>query len=223
MLELTKFGHIDFAKKLRRDALIAMKRFVKTLCVVFLVSIMGCGHLSVPFFGKKPDESKAKHQQPDIQSTEFIDKGRIVNAQKLKDGRNIAIVPFTAGEGAESTDELDRVALMIIKGVVDAFADDKTGKHAHFNVLMAENSKDADLIVSGHITAMGGLSKLKRWVLLSSKNKLSVEGKITDVQSGEAVVIFTDSLHSKAKDADYKQLGYDLGKNIGRFILSGIN
>jgi len=199
-----------------------MKIFVKSLCFVFLLSIIGCGHLNIPFFGKTSDQSKAERQAPVIQSIEFVDKGRIVNADKLKQGRNIAIIPFTAGEGAESTDELDRVALMIIKGVVDALADDKTGKHAHFKILMAENSKDADLIVNGHITAMGGPSKLKQWMPLSGKNKLSVEGKITDIQSGEAVVIFTDSVLTKTGDDDYKQLGYDLGKNIGRFILSGI-
>lgn len=202
-----------------------MKSFVKLLCFILVGTMIGCGHLTIPFIGKKSDQSlageKVKNQLLDIQPAEFVDRGRIVNAEKLKQGRNIAIVPFTAGVGAESTDELNRVALMIIKGVVDAFADDKTGKHAYFNILMADDSKDADLIVSGHITAMGGPSKLKRWIPLSSKNKLSVEGKITDIQSGETVVIFSDYAQTETND-DYKQLGYDLGKNIGRFILSGI-
>ena len=204
-----------------------MKKFVKFLYFVFFLSIMGCGHMNIPFFGKPADQSKVIEASGRDQSipisTEFVDEGRIVNVQKLQQGRNIAIIPFTAGQWAESTDELNRVALMIIKGIVDAFADDQTGKHAHFNILTAENSSEADLIVKGHITVMGGSSKLKRWALLSNKIKLSVKGKITDIQSGEAVVIFEDHAQAGAKEGDYKQLGYDIGKDIGRFILSGVN
>jgi len=203
-----------------------MKRSLRLLCFVFLLSAVGCGHINVPFLGKSSNQSKTDEKsrtQATPLSAEFVDKGRIVNAQKLQQGRNIAIIPFTAGEAAESTQELDRVALMIVKGVVDAFADDHSGKHAHFNILTSENSKDADLIVKGHITAMGGPSKLKRWMPISNKRKLSVEGKITDVQSGEVVVTFTDHAETKVETDDYKQLGYDLGKNIGRFILSGVN
>jgi len=203
-----------------------MNKLSRLLCFVFILSIMGCGSINIPFLGKSSDQSQAiegsGRDQPTLVSTEYVDKGRIVNAQKLQQGRNIAIIPFTAGERAESTDELDRVALMIIKGVVDALADDKSGKHAHFTILTAENSDEADLIVRGHITIMGKPSRLKRWTSLSNKIKLSVEGKITDIQSGEAVVKFEDHAQAGAKEDDYKQLGYNIGKNIGRFILSGI-
>lgn len=200
------------------------KKFVKILSFVFVLSFVGCGHLNIPFIGNQiNDEEVSGRAETALISTDFVDEGRIVNAEKLKQGRNIAIIPFTAGQSAESTDELDRVALMIIKGVADAFADDKTGKHAHFNILTAERSSEADLMVKGHITTMGKSSRLKRWLLLSNKIKLSVEGKITDIQSGETIVIFTDHTRAGAGEDDYKQLGYDIGKNIGRFILSGIN
>lgn len=187
---------------------------------MFLLSTFGCSHVNIPFLSKSSDQTSKAQPAPVL--TEFVDEGLIVNAQKLKQGRNIAIIPFTAGVGAVSTDDLDRAALMIVKGVSDAFADDKTGKHAHFNLLTVENSKDADLVVKGHIIAMSEPSKFKKWTPLSNKRKLSVEGKITDIQSGETVVIFTDHEQAKAKDDGFKQLGYDIGKNIGRFILSGI-
>ena len=200
------------------------KKFIILLSFVLVLSIMGCGHLNIPFLGKESKgEEVPGRTKTALISTDFVEKGRIVNAEKLKQGKNIAIIPFTAGQWAESTDELDRVALMIIKGVADAFADDKTGNHAHFNILTAENSDEADLIVKGHITIMGKPSRLKRWTSLSNKINLSVEGKIIDIQSGEAVVIFTDHTQAGAGEDDYKQLGYDIGKNIGRFILSGIN
>jgi len=199
-----------------------MKNFVKPLCCVFLFSIVGCGHVNVPFLGKLSDKPKESQKQPEATASTFIDKGSIINAQKLQQGRKIVIIPFTAGEGAESTDELDRVALMIIKGVSDAFNNDKTGKHTHFTILTAENSKEADLRIKGHITEMGKPSKLKRLVLLSGKRKLGIEGKITDIQTGETIVIFNDHAQSQTEDDDYKQLGYNIGKNIGQFILSGI-
>jgi len=199
-----------------------MKRSIKLLCFVLLLSTAGCGHINVPFLGKTSGQLKESTSKATPVLTEFVDEGRIVNAQKLKQGKNIAIIPFTAGVGAVSTDDLDRTALMIVKGVSDAFADDKTGKHAHFNLLTAENAKDADLVVKGHIVVMSEPSKFKKWTPLSNKRKLSVEGKITDIQSGETIVIFTDHEQAKAKDDGFKQLGYDIGKNIGRFILSGI-
>ncbi len=127
-------------------------------------------------------------------------------------------IPFSFAiyQGAYGENEIIAIATF-------SFADDKTGKHAHFNILTAENSSEADLIAKGHITVMGRSSKLKRWARLSNKIKLSVEGKITDIQSGEAVVIFEDHAQAGAGEDDYKQLGYNIGKNIGRFILSGIN
>lgn len=187
----------------------------------------GCANLQIPFFGKKSQQSKSVEQstpreQEALKSSEYVDEGRIVNAQRLKDGRNLAIVPFTAGVDVESTAELDKVALMIVKGVSDAFAEDHTGKHAHFNILTAENSSSANLIAKGHIMKMAQSSKTRQWVLLKRKKTLKVSGKIVDVKTGEAVLIFTDYVESKEKSEEFKELGYRIGKNIGRFILSGI-
>ena len=41
--------------------------------------------------------------------------------EALKNGKNIAVVPFTAGVGVEANEDLDRIALMIVKGISDVF------------------------------------------------------------------------------------------------------
>jgi len=137
-----------------------MNRLNKSALLSAVLIFAGCSQIQVPFMGNSSEDSKIEQQAP--VSSEFVDQGRIIDAKILSQGKNIAIVPFSAGVRAEATYELDRTALMIVKGVSVAFAKDKTGKDAHFNLLMADDADNADLIVKGHITDMRRPSKLKR-------------------------------------------------------------
>jgi len=202
-----------------------MEKAVKAVLFVSLFLMVGCAH--IPFIGKasQPSETVTKPQlkeQQTIESNDFVEKGQIVDASRLQQGHNLAIIPFKAGVDVEAGEELDRAALMVVKGISDAFADDHSGKHAHFKVLTAEDSQAADLIVQGHITDMIKPSKVGRWVLLKKGKKLGVEGKMIDAQTGEAVVIFSDHAKTSIRKEDHAPLGYRIGQNIGRLILSGI-
>jgi len=204
-----------------------MNRLIELVCLIALIVFSGCTQIQIPFIGKSSEQSNKTEisDLDDRQALElnaFIDKGRIVDAERLQQGRNIAIIPFKAGVRAEATDELDRVALMIVKGVSDVFADDQSGKHAHFNLLTADHSDNADLIVQGHITDMGKPSKLSQWVMFKRKIFLGVEGKIIDAQTGNVVLTFKDTTVTDTKGENYKDLGYRIGNNIGQYILSGI-
>jgi len=205
-----------------------INRRIKLVYIIILFVFVGCSQIQVPFFGKSTEQSNNvvtsdhnDHQA--IESNTFVVKGSVINAKRLQQGKNIAIIPFKAGVNVEATYKLDRTALMIVKGISDAFDEDKNGKHAHFNILTADDSDNADLIVRGHITKMGELSKLRRWVLLKRKKMLSVDGKIFDVQTGEAVLTFDDYTDTSAKSEDYTDLGYRIGNNIGQYILSSID
>ena len=196
-----------------------MKRAAKAGCLVLLFLTIGCSHIA--FLGKSPRPSKntigpSKLKQP-LESNNFVEKGQIIDVPRLQQGTNIAIIPFKAGVGVEANEELDKIALMIVKGVADVFADDQESR---FNILTAENSQEADFIIQGHITGVKGPSRVSRWILFKGQKTLDVDGKMVDAQTGETIAVFADK--TETKEADYKELGYRIGKNIGLFIVSGV-
>lgn len=204
-----------------------MKRNSDTAFFVLLLLVAGCANINIPFVGKSSEQSKAVNktdlpEKPSLEPSAFVEDGRIINAQRLQQGQNIVIIPFKAGVGVEATEELDKAALMLVKGISDAFGNDPRGEQNKFNILTAESVKEAEFIIQGHITDQRGSPKIKKWVLLKGTKTLGVEGKMTDAQTGETIAIFSDHAKTSMRKEDYKQLGYRIGKNIGQFILSGI-
>jgi len=197
-----------------------MRKVLKAGCFISLFLMIGCAH--IPFFGKSSQPAKetiksSRLEQP-LELSGFVEKGRIVDAGRLQQGKNVAVIPFKAGVDVEANEELERVTLMVVKGNADTFADDQGGL---FNILTAENSNEADFVIQGHVTNLKGPSRVSRWVLLKGHKMLSVDGKMIDAGTGEAIAVFTDQVTSKTES--YKDLGYRIGKNIGLFILSGTN
>ena len=129
----------------------------------------------------------------------------------------MAILPFTAGSNIEANDGLDKIALMIVKGSADTIE----GRSSPLKVVTAENANRVDLIIEGHITDMSAPSKLGRWVLGKKNKALSVSGKVIERKTGDTLAIFTHSKQTKNKKAQFEDLGYAMGEDIARFVLSG--
>ena len=197
-----------------------MRKVVKAGCLISLFLMIGCAH--IPFFGKSAQSTKGTIEsgetEPPVEVNSFVEKGQIIDATRLKQGKNIVVIPFKAGVGVSANESLERITLMVVKGVADTFADDP---EASFNFLTAENSMEADFVVQGHVTSRKGPSRVKRWVLLKGHKTLSVDGKMTDTETGEAVAVFNDQVTSTTES--YEDLGYRIGKNVGLFILSGVD
>ncbi|OGX36388.1 MAG: hypothetical protein A3C36_02130 [Omnitrophica WOR_2 bacterium RIFCSPHIGHO2_02_FULL_52_10] len=195
--------------------------------VLALISVIfsGCASVKMPFFGNKPDpaETVTASDEKLLVANEFVDKGRVVNRARLQQRQNVLIFPFHAGVGVEATDNLDKIALMIIKGITDTFDSDQTGKHDHFHILTAESQEPAELILKGRFTEVAGPSTLKKWLPLTGRWSLGVSGKLMDAKSGEVLVIFTDKEATDDKNDDTMKLGYQIGINIGQFLLSGVD
>lgn len=185
---------------------------------MLVVLSAGCAH--IPFFGKSshPTESAIESDQESfpVAAEIYVEKGKIINAQRLRQGANVVVIPFKAGVNVAADDRLERVALMIVKGMADVF---DGGSEKRFQILTAEKVSDADLVVQGHVTNIQGPSKVRRWIMLKGFKVLRVEGEVVDKQTGETVAVFTDEV--KTKTENYKDLGYQIGGNIGSFILSG--
>ena len=174
--------------------------------VVFSVLLIGCG-----WFG-------SKHAAP-LKKAEFIKTEQIVDAHRLKKGGKVLIIPFSAGVGVEATNDLDRGALMIVKGIADVLKEEGS----FFKILDSNNAQDADFIIKGHF--VGLREKTDATLLFFKKQKIyyaDVEGKISDPKSGETLLVFADSKKTEGENETLKDLGYAIGLDIGHFILSSI-
>ena len=195
-----------------------MRKMAKMGWFLSFFMIMGCSQ--APFLRKSTRldsdivENKTLEQPSEL--NRFVEKGQIIDAQRLKQGKLVAFIPFKAGVNVAANENLDRIALMIVKGSADVFNEDQNNR---YKVLTAENSGQADMIVQGHVTAVKGPSKVSRWIMLKGHKMLSVEGEVIDAQNGNTIAVFSDQMTSE--DKDYKELGYQIGKNISSFMLFG--
>ncbi len=175
--------------------------------VFFLV---GCTWLGL----SKNVVGNEKNFEEDAAVDSFVKVGKIVDVERLKKGGKLLVVPFPAGTNVVANERTDKIALMIVKGIADEL------KESRFEVLKDANAHEAELIVTGHVTGIGKPSKWKPWLLQATQNTVSIEGRMVDAASRSTVVVFTHSAQASARGKDYAQLGYEMGKDIGRYFLS---
>ena len=129
-----------------------MKKAQQLGFFILIFLIVGCSH--IPFVGKEPPADEVDEQPFEV--NEYVQQGRVINAQALKSGKKVAVIPFTPGVGVEANEELDKIALMVVKGISEAFEE----KQSQFTVLTAENAEIAELIVTGHVNHIGDFNKM---------------------------------------------------------------
>jgi hypothetical protein len=196
----------------------------KAVLGMLVVLSTGCSH--IPFIGKSApspvkEVSGAKPVDiPNEKPVQYVLKGQLVDLERLSSGGKVLVFPFAAGVGVEAGGQLDKASLMVIKGLSDVF--EREDKGGLFTILTDENAREADLVIQGHITDIKISSKIGRWGLLKKVKRLSVEGKMLEMNSGKTVAIFSDQTRTGDPDEDLKALGYRLGQNIGKFLLFGV-
>ena len=182
--------------------------FVKNLvCFLLLLVVstaMGCSsHASV----------KAVH---DLVGSS-LDQVRIFQKEKLAQVGNLLVVPFSAGENVESSDELDRVSLMIVKGISDVLA----AKDQPFKLMVREDAQKADFVIKGRIVQVQEQNNsIKPWQGKMHKFSLKVEGTILEVNSEEVLAKFALVKTAKDQKNSFEGLGYTTGEEIGQFLLT---
>jgi len=150
--------------------------------------------------------------------TRFVQSGKIVNESRLNRGGTLLIVPFDAGESVEANDVMDKVALRIIRGLLDVL---ENANH-RFDIIYSEDKRDADLVLDGRITKLTQPSTLRKWVLFDKQRELEIEGFLKEVETGRTVLYFSDSKKTKSDEENHNILALQIGQDIGRFILSGL-
>lgn len=175
-----------------------------------LILCSGCAWLG--FFHHGAVEERSARETSTAAS--FVKTGKGIDVGRLRKGGKLLIVPFSAGANVVANERSDKIAMMIVTGTADEL------KGSRFQILNDENAREADLIMTGHVTGTGKPSKWGRWFLRASQNDVSVEGRMADAVSGATVLVFTDSARASPRERDHAQLGYEIGKDIGRFIVS---
>lgn len=140
--------------------------------------------------------------------------GQIVDVERLRKGGKLLVVPFQAGANVAANEQLDKVVLMMVKGIVNELQ----GSDIPIQILDTDDAKQADLVISGHVTGFVKPSKWKKVPLRPGINKVNIEGRLTDAATGITILVFKHSRQGSTRQMDHAQLGYDLGKDIGRYI-----
>ena len=141
---------------------------------------------------------------------------RVLKKNSFNRGEKLLIVPFTAGTGVEATSNLNRLSLMIVKGM------DETLKknHAPFEVLGSQDADQADLILQGHITQETESGIFKRWLFRKREAMVAVEGEVIEKRTGDLVLRFSHQRKTDLKSEWEITLAEGIGEDIGVFLMN---
>jgi len=179
------------------------KKFILILvCVLFVSS--GC------FSSTPKKSSSASHS---VNAT-----GKIIKEKEFKEGGKLAILPFKAGVNAVASIQLDRVSMMVVKGMVDYLAQGNTP----FTVLTTQDQGDPDFVIDGYINAFIQPGKVKRWVTHNKKTILSVEGYMENPVTKERILIVQHKRSIIDRNKDGLDLAYQTGQDLGRFLVDSL-
>lgn len=158
--------------------------------------------------GARLTESSTVAQQP----------CKIVDAERLRQGGKLLIIPFSANAQVEATTQSEQISLMIVKGIAETLK--KSG--GPFEILSADNASAAQLLLQGHIEEKSEKSQVKEWIHFENVLKLAVSLEIRETASQRRLAVMVYSLSEPSPKKDFLSLGYRLGKQIGQRLLTEI-
>lgn len=143
--------------------------------------------------------------------------GTVLAADVLAEGGAIALVPFKAGPGAEATDELDRISMMMIKGIRESIADKKS------SLKVVEPTEESPRIaMQGYIEEYSKTGRLKRMMLRPNQSSLVVAGEVWLISNGQRLLSFSTDKRFHSKKEKAVNVAYALGREIGDYISSHV-
>ena len=144
--------------------------------------------------------------------------GTIVKEDEFKKGGTLAILPFKAGVNAVASQQLDRVALMIVKGMIDYLSEQKTP----FTVLTTEDQGRPQLVIEGYVDDFSPSGKMSRVVLRNKKTTLSVSGQMVITGTRDRLLVFQHTKSMPDPKKDGFDVAYQTGQDLGRFIIDAL-
>lgn len=168
---------------------------IRFLVCISLCSVFGCSAV-----GHVP-----QHISPE--------KNIIVHSSVLAQGGSVLIVPFSAGQGVFASEELNRSALIIVRGIKDGLTEN-TGR---FQVQSEAADQPPDLLVTGRIERLETQGSLWRYIGGRRYRVIKVIGKVVDKQ-GVMVAMFQRTLKKSYGEMSEIDFLLQVGKEIGAFL-----
>ncbi|MDP2654771.1 MAG: hypothetical protein Q8Q08_12195 [Candidatus Omnitrophota bacterium] len=144
----------------------------------------------------------------------FVSDGKVLDAGRLRKGGQLLVVPFSPGPDVTASDEVDKVALRIVKGVSDGLRQDGS----NIFVLGDTGAETADFLLEGRIIRQEEPGRMKRWVLRRRWRALAVEAKLIDPKTGQVIAQVSHQKSGRGDQASYENLGEKIGQDVGRFL-----
>ena len=130
--------------------------------------------------------------------------GTLLNEKALDIGGTLGLTAFNAGPGAAAGEELDRISLMLAKGIKENLSLQTTA------IKISENDKeDPSLLLKGYIEEYGQKNH---------KINFAVDGEIWLQETGAKVLIFQTAYVVDLKKEDPQQVAFRMGQAIGDYI-----
>lgn len=148
-----------------------------------------------------------------------IPTGQIINREAFLKGGTLVVLPFKAGEDATANPQLDRVALMLAKGVIDYLDEQRTP----YQVLTTQDQGRPQVIIDGYIHDFNRPSRISRWVFRNKHTRLRVSGQMTLSGGKERVMVFQVDKSMADPKGDGLDVAYQTGQDLGRFIVDALN
>jgi len=183
------------------DKILLMNVRKSFLLIVLVLFCSGCIH----FFGKS--KVTADVEKP------LVTSSKVFRLDDLQKGGTFAIYPFSAGVGVVSDQDLERLALHIVKSL----SEELTKANGALQVYSVEDRGSADLVLKGRITQRVDRNK----VVLVKKGyqSIAVEAKITKTDNQALVLQFSHKLKGADQDS-WEAIGSQMGREIGRYLLN---
>ena len=145
----------------------------------------------------------------------ILDTAQVLNAHALKEGGNLLMVPFKAGVGVEASDELDKLALMIIRGAAQTLENNATP----YRILDAQNASQAQMVMQGYVLQRSRPGGWQRWFPGPKEILLKVEGRLTEGRTGALILHFIHQKRADLREKDEMALAEEIGRDIGKFLV----
>ncbi|MBF0331867.1 MAG: hypothetical protein HQL17_08005 [Candidatus Omnitrophica bacterium] len=132
----------------------------------------------------------------------------VIDAQALSQGGKLYMKPFVAGVDAEAGDALDRLALLMVKGLSDGLAED--GK---FTLVTGDDASQAGFIIKGHIEQFKTRGKIKKVAAI----KVRADVRLASTDQVVALIYAQDEVVCRMQNVD--MAFYDIGSAIAAKLL----
>lgn len=142
-------------------------------------------------------------------------QGKILQPDILAAGGKVLIVPFSAGVYTAASEELDRAALLMMRGMIDGLND--AGGRFQVLDLARSDGDQPDIVITGNIERLGVRENWMRYFGKSRERQIEFHGRAVDRQ-GELIAVFSYVLKMRYQDITQTDFLLKAGYDAGLFL-----